>query len=613
MGQIGIVGKAVRGFKGLSLRFRIAGGVLAGLFVLFSLFGFLAIRTINLSIDVALEERLRLAQISAASVDELLEHTARQLERTAAFVAAGSTEREEGQARQVYELLSEFDLIVRLSPEGSVLWTVPPLAGDTGWPFTEDAAVLAALGRTETSIIAPARRVLADGLIAIMITPLDRQDRAAGWLAGELRAAHSDINLLSLPGNGDSVHAEVVDAAGYIVAESGDGVPDRPDEHVGILAPMIASRRPGTAIHKVEDGADHVIAYYPFRSHPGGIVVEQTEDVAFVIPQEMQRTMLVYGIVALVIASVGAWLHAHSVVRPIRRLTGDAARMASGDLDNPITVSRDDEIGELAWRFDEMRIKLKASLAESARWAEELEHRVDERTREVEGKNRELNVLNRIRRQLLAKTISAQEDERKRLARELHDDSAQTLAAVLMTLKTAEDALPAAPDDARSALSRSRSQLEGALREIRKAIMDLRPSALDDLGLAAAVRWYAEEHLRPRGIKVDLEIGGDERRATGAVATAVFRIVQEAISNVVRHSEARRARISLEFGRSAVDTVIEDDGVGFAPDDLRQPEANGRGLGLLGMRERAELFGGVVEIESGSGHGTSVRVRIPYG
>ena len=181
-----------------------------------------------------------------------------------------------------------------------------------------------------------------------------------------------------------------------------------------------------------------------------------------------------------------------------------------------------------------------------------------------------------------------------------------------MTLKTAEDALPAAPDDARRALGRSRSQLEVALREIRKAIMDLRPSALDDLGLAAAVRWHADEHLRPLGIKVAFEVVGDEQRATGAAATAIFRIAQEAVNNVIRHSGAQRVRIALEFGPAAVVAIVEDDGTGFDPEDLRQPQESGRGLGLLGMRERAELFGGDVEIESGSGHGTSVRVRIPY-
>lgn len=603
----------MRGLQRLSLRFRIAGGVLAGLVVLFSLFGFLAVQTINLSIDITLEERLRLAQFRAESVDHLLERAARQLERTAAFVRVGPLAEEKGRAAQVHELLSVFDRVVRLSTEGSVLWIVPPQTDDVGWAFADDDVVRAALGRTVTSIAAPAQGITAEGVIAILVTPLDRQDRSSGFLAAELSASHADIDLLLLPQGEGSVRSSIVDAGGYIVAQSGVGEAARPDEHVKILAPMVASGRPGTTVHKVGVAGDHVVAYYPFGLRPGGVVIEQTEDAALAVPREMQRTMLVYGIGALLIASVAAWLHAHSVVRPIRRLTGDAARMASGDLDSPIMVSRDDEIGELAWRFDEMRIKLKASLEESARWAEELEHRVDERTREVQQKNSELNALNRIRRQLLAKTISAQEEERKRLARELHDDSAQTLAAVLMTLKAAEDALPAAPDDARRALSRSRSQLEGALREIRKAIMNLRPSALDDLGLAAAVRWYAEEHLRPHSIEVGIEVGGDERRATGAVATAVFRIVQEAVSNVIRHSGARRAMISLEFGRSAVVAVIEDDGVGFAPDDLRQPDASGRGLGLIGMRERAELFGGVVEIKSGSGRGATVRVRIPYG
>jgi len=600
------------GQRGLSLRFRIAGGVLAGLVVLFSVFGFLAVRTIDLSIDVALDERLRLAQISAESVDELLEHTALQLERASVFVAAGPPDEERRHVADAYARLGEFDRIVRLGPDGSVLWIVPSQPDGADWPAGQNAAVRAALKGVETSVVAPARGDPADDLIAIIVTPLERPGRSAGFLAGELRASHADVDLLMLPASEGSVRAEIVDATGYVVAQPHDGDPDPPDAHVEILGPIIARGEPGTTTHEIEDGPDHVIAYYPFRAHPGGVVVEQTEDAAFVIPQQMQRTLLVYGVLALAISSVAAWLHAHTVVRPIRRLTGDAARMASGDLESPIVVARDDEIGELGRRFDEMRVKLKASLEESARWAEELEHRVDERTSEVEEKNRELNVLNRIRRQLLAKTISAQEEERKRLARELHDDSAQTLTAVLMTLKTAEDALPAGPNGARQAMDRSRSQLELALREIRKAIVDLRPSALDDLGVAAAVRWYATEHLRPHGIKVAFSISGDEQRATGAAATAVFRIVQEAVSNVARHSGARKVRITLDFGASAVVTEVRDDGSGFDPAGFRQPQESGRGLGLLGMRERAELFGGDVDIESGPGKGTTVRVRIPY-
>jgi len=598
--------------RGLSLRFRIAGGVLAGLVVLFSLFGFLAVRTIELSVDVAFDERLRLAQISAESVDELLEHTSRQLERAAAFVGAGTADDERGHVADAYDLLGEFDRILRLDPEGGLLWVVPSATEDAEWPAGRDTAVRAALEGADTRVVAPSRGNPGDDLIAIIIAPLDPGDRGAGFLAGELRASHADVELLMLPASEGSVRAEIVDATGYVVAQPHDEDPDAPDAHVGILGPIVARGEPGTTIHDVEDEADHVIAYYPFRSHPGGVVIEQTEDAAFAIPQEMQRTMLVYGVLALAISSVAAWLHAHTVVRPIRRLTSDAARMASGDLESPIVVARDDEIGELGRRFDEMRVKLKASLEESARWAEELERRVDERTSEVEEKNRELNVLNRLRRQLLAKTISAQEEERKRLARELHDDSAQTLTAVLMTLKTAEDALPAGPHGARQAMDRSRSQLELALREIRKAIVDLRPSALDDLGLAAAARSYATEHLRPYGIKVAFSTSGDEQQARGAVATAVFRIVQEAVSNAARHSGARKVGVALDFGNSAVVTEVSDDGTGFDPAGFHQPQESGRGLGLLGMRERAELFGGEVDIESGPGKGTMVRVRIPY-
>jgi signal transduction histidine kinase len=598
------------GYQGRSLRFRIATGVLAGLVVLFSLFGLLAVRTIDLATQAALQERLRLAQISAQSLDELLEHTSRQLERAATFVAVGGPDEEGRRVAEVYDLLGEFDRIVRLETSGHVLWTAPTGADTTS--LTEMAALPEALDRTTTSILAPAHGDPETGLLAILITPLDPLNRSAGYLAGELRTSHADVSLLSLPGGEGSVQTEIVDAAGYVVVQPGGGYGDRPDEHVEILAPMIAGGRPGTTIHEVEDRPDHVVAYYPFRSHPGGVVVEQREDAAFVIPQEMQRTLLVYGLAALLIASAAAWLHAQSVVRPIERLTGAAARMASGDLDSPIRVSRDDEIGELAHRFDEMRVKLKASLDESARWSDELEHRVEERTREVEARNRELSVLNQTRRQLLAKTISAQEEERKRLARELHDDSAQTLAAVLMTLKTAEDALPAAPQVARQAMERSRSQLEVALREIRKAILDLRPSALDDLGLGPAIRWYADQHLRPAGIGMSMNVSGNDQRATGTVATAVFRVVQEAINNIARHSGARAARITLEFGTAAVVATVEDDGAGFDPEGLRQPEESGRGLGLLGMRERAELFGGDAQIVSRAGEGTSVRIRIPY-
>jgi signal transduction histidine kinase len=597
---------------GQSLRIRIISGVFAGLAVLFAVFGLLALSTISLSTDFALEERLRLAQTSAESIDKLLDQAGRQLERTAAKLATAATAQEqELEAAELLAVLGQFERIVHLGPRGNLLWAVPRQSGIVTWRFGQDAAVQEAMAHVTTSVVAPARGVEGDRLIILVLTLLDRQDVSAGFLAAEINASHPDLGFLPAPQEGSSVRYEIVDEAGYIVAESGVGEGDSPAEHLEIVVPLIAGQQSGTALHEVDSGEDHVVAFYPLRALPGGLVVEQTQDDALEIPREMQRTMLIYGIGALIAASVAAWLHSGSVVRPIRRLTGDAARMASGDLDSPITISREDEIGQLARRFDDMRVKLRASLEESARWAEELEQRVDLRTREADERNKELHALNRIRRQLLAKTISAQEEERKRVARDLHDDSAQTLTAVLMTLKAAEDALIADPEVARTALTQSRSQLEIALGEIRKAIGDLRPSALDDLGLASAIRAYADERLRAHGINLSMATSGDERRAHGAVATAIFRIIQEAISNVAQHSSAANVRVSLDFGPGEMLAVVEDDGGGFDPASLRQPQESGRGLGLLGMRERAELFEGEVEIESHPGSGTSVRVRMP--
>lgn len=603
----------MRFLRQLSLQYRIAGGVLLGLVVLFSSFGFLAVRTINQSKDLALEERLRLAETTAQSVDALLRHTAQQLEKTAQLLTSSPDELDKERVAQIHDILGEFDKIVRLDPGGQVMWVVPTTADSSGWLFQGDEEVADALDKQETAVVQPAMRSPGHVHVALVITPVyDRLGELSGFLAGELHPSHAGISLISLPEEESGIRAEIVDAQGYIVAHSGDGASYEVEEHVDILEPLLTSGQPGTRIHDVAGGPDHVVAYYPFDSLPGGVVIEQTEDEALAIPRQMQRTMLVYGLGALIVASGAAWFHAHTVVRPIRQLTTDAARMASGDLDKSIVATRGDEIGALAHSFDEMRIKLGASMEESARWSAELENRVRERTREVEERNRELDALNQVRRQLLGNLISAQEEERKRLARELHDDSAQTLTALLMTLKTAESALASSPEQAREALAKSGSQVHMALREIRKAILDLRPSALDDLGVASAVRWHADEHLRPLGVKVSLEIAGDEGAATGPVATAIFRIVQEAVSNIAKHSQAKNARISLDFRESEVLLLVEDDGRGFEPDSLEQLRDSGRGLGLLGLRERAELFGGTVEIESSPGNGTHIRVRVPF-
>lgn len=222
------------------------------------------------------------------------------------------------------------------------------------------------------------------------------------------------------------------------------------------------------------------------------------------------------------------------------------------------------------------------------------------------------------RGRLLAKVISAQEEERKRVARELHDDAVQSLSTVIMSLGAAEESLPASLEDVRQRVAGIRSMMVGTVGEIRKIILNLRPSTLDDLGLVPALRSYASTQLESAGVQLHWRAGGLAERLPPEMEVTLFRIVQEAVNNVARHSHARKAAITLTQDDSHVIAVVEDDGEGFDPAQLSRrsqvgedPAQRQAGLGLLGIRERAALFGGDVVIESSPGHGTCLRVEIP--
>jgi signal transduction histidine kinase len=215
------------------------------------------------------------------------------------------------------------------------------------------------------------------------------------------------------------------------------------------------------------------------------------------------------------------------------------------------------------------------------------------------------------RGQLLAKVISAQEEERKRVARELHDDAVQWLSTVIMGLGAAEESLPQSMTDVRQRVTDIRAMMVRTVAEIRKIILNLRPSTLDDLGLVPTLRSYAETHLESAGVRLEWRARGLSERLPPEMEVALLRIVQEAVNNIARHSHARKASITLSHQDSRVVATIEDDGDGFDAAELSRRAQDGAGLGLLGIRERAALFGGHVEIDSRPGEGTRLRVEIP--
>lgn len=224
----------------------------------------------------------------------------------------------------------------------------------------------------------------------------------------------------------------------------------------------------------------------------------------------------------------------------------------------------------------------------------------------------ELRQKEQLRSELLARSLHAQEGERKRIARELHDATGQSLNAILFGLKAVETALEADPAHARALVARLKSSVSETVRELQNIIYDLRPSVLDDLGLIPALRWYAESRLEVHGMRVLWEVSGRERRLPAEIETALFRIAQEAITNIHKYAQARQVNLHLTFETHQVSLRITDDGVGFDIESvLSHSLQDGRGLGLLGMRERAELLGGELEISSGIGQGTSILVKLP--
>jgi signal transduction histidine kinase len=202
----------------------------------------------------------------------------------------------------------------------------------------------------------------------------------------------------------------------------------------------------------------------------------------------------------------------------------------------------------------------------------------------------------------LRRVVEAQELERRRLARELHDQTGQELTSVLLGLKAVEEA--ASDEERAEALAAVREQVVETLHDVRRLAVELRPKALDDFGLVAALEHLRDTFSEQTGMRVDLEANVGDRLPSD-VETALYRIVQESLTNIVKHAQARTVSIVLSRGGHAVTAVIEDDGRGFTPDD------GGEGLGLLGMGERLALLGGKLKLETSPGSGTTIVAEVP--
>jgi len=227
----------------------------------------------------------------------------------------------------------------------------------------------------------------------------------------------------------------------------------------------------------------------------------------------------------------------------------------------------------------------------------------------AEAFNMVLEALDEASRLRASQIIQAQEQERQRIARELHDETSQVLTSLLISLTLLEESVET--QEARERIADTRALAHSTLRAIRNLSIDLRPSALDDLGLLPALRWYVKEYQKKCSIDVEFHASGFKERLPAEMETALYRIVQECLTNTAKHANANRVTITLKEETARVYARITDDGEGFDYEALLKTPGQERGLGLAGMHERAVLLDGTLSIHSTSERGTIIEVSIP--
>ncbi len=215
-----------------------------------------------------------------------------------------------------------------------------------------------------------------------------------------------------------------------------------------------------------------------------------------------------------------------------------------------------------------------------------------------------------LRAELFRRVVAAQEAERQRIARDLHDETGQSLTAIGMGLRGLANELKYKRGQ-RDTLHQLQVLTSDSLRELQRIISDLRPAHLDDLGLSATLRWYASRLQELTHLNIKVDISGEEHALDETVKIAIFRIIQEALNNIIKHSQASSASVSLEYREKNAYILVRDNGIGFDMEAVKNRIGRGS-LGLAGMAERAALLGGTVEIHSRPEYGSEVEAAIPY-
>lgn len=586
------------------------------LFLLASL-GLISYLRVQESIKKAFEERLATAEMVASHIDSLLENN---LARLYDISLSGKIDFKDGDwkpelaaLRDAYDYSIFTDGIFLLDRYGSVVQMYP--YQDSGMVnLLNIPAVSKAISEMKPVISNVYTMEPTKKNVMFAIVPLkNKYGDVVGAAGGQINPANHRISqsITSAPLKKD-IDIELVDVQGFVIASNnqGEGRAAAPRDHNKFFATHIMERKSfiGTChrCHGDEKKPDKktrdIIVLAPLFNAPWAVSIREPEESVLTLSSRLEKDFLFLAFIALATAFLLALGLSRRIVRPIQALIRAAQRIGKGNLTQPVEIQSKDEIGTLARSFEETRVQLAASLGSIQQYNADLEKRVYDRTEQLEAKQLAIKTL-------LKQVITSQEDERKRIARELHDESLQALSAILMDVgvcKLRPDLITA------TKVSAIYDNITQIINEMNHLVQNLRPTVLDDLGFEAAIVWILDRNFKDRGIKCHLNMRDlSERPFRSEFQITVFRIVQEMSTNIARHANAQNVFVHMKDSDQEFTMSMEDDGLGFDTESLIKDTLSRRGLGILGMKERAALLKGRLTICSAPEAGTMVLLRIP--
>jgi two-component system sensor histidine kinase UhpB len=520
----------------------------------------------------------RAVRTAAAALEEQLNHRViaiRALSQIAESTGPGELDQILASSRYLFP---EFDGgLAFFNPEG----VLESAAGDQGlWkdlagqimPVVRDLVTKSDSPTYLTVVFSHPSNI--EPIILVLATSSARDQFAAGSFTVTEMVQHTLTNAFS---SGPQASVIVIDSSNRLLYNSGSfSYTGKVSDHPGVAEALRGDS--GTTYVKV-GSSEHVVAYSPIAPLGWALVLEEPwEIVATPTLRASQMAPLVL-VPVLVLAVLALWFGARRIVKPLQTLESRAATLAWGDFKTIETP-----VGGI----EEIR-QLQAALIHMAR--------------KVQAAQQSLH-------SYIGAITAAQEEERRRLARELHDDTIQALIALKQRVQLTQLAAPrTAPESA--ALEEIATLTEQTIENLRRLTRALRPIYLEDLGLVTALEMLARETEQGTNIPIEFHRQGTEERLDTAVELALYRMAQEALSNIARHAQASHASLNITFTPQSVTMQITDDGKGFdVPRNPAEFAPNGH-YGLLGLFERAELIGATLKIQSTPGQGTHLNLTLP--